>query len=134
MRVISTQGDVYGPSAGLAKGQSSLSAPSVAPGTQTGAALSQKMPIMQVASNMQNSVLDNPILWLGAIVAFFALWKMVEEKRGGHEAFREIKIGGTNIVKVGGLAFAFAIILKFLTRRYIIPGLSPLVAYVYGSQ
>lgn len=133
MRVISTQGDVYGPSAGLAKGQSSLSAPSIAPGTQQGVGVSQKMPVSQVASNLQNSMLDNPLLWLGGIVAFFALWKMVEEKRGGHEAFSEMKIGGTNILKVGGLAFAFAIILKFLTRRYLVPGLSPLVAYVYGN-
>jgi hypothetical protein len=133
MRVIATQGDVYGPSAGLAKQQSTLNTGD-APQASLSVPTSQKIPQTALFANLQNSVFDNPMGWLIALALFFLIWKQVEETRGTAESFHEIKIGAGNIVKIGGLAFLFALVMKFLSRRYLIPGFSPLVGYVYGRS
>jgi uncharacterized membrane protein len=70
---------------------------------------------------------------LFAFVLFLVAWKLVEEHRGGREIYHEVKIGGSNIVKIGIVALIFFAIARFITARYNIPGFSSFVQFATGS-
>ncbi|MGH7745878.1 MAG: hypothetical protein ACREQ5_14025, partial [Candidatus Dormibacteria bacterium] len=121
MRYVSTAAQVYGPNA----------APSSMPqGPQTpsgGGAQVQGVPVTHLATQLRGSIVAQPLTWLFGLVLFLVAWKLIEEKRGGEEAFEKIRVDGTNVVKVGAMAMLFFIVAKYLTRAYIVPGLSALV-------
>jgi small-conductance mechanosensitive channel len=130
-RTVASITDIYGPSASLLFPQTQAANPPIggSTNTQLGAnvASSGGVPVTQVLQNLQGSVLGQPIAWLFAVVLFLVAWKLIEEHRGGQEAFTKIRVDGTNIIKVGFMAVIFLIVVRYFAARYTVPGLSDLV-------
>jgi hypothetical protein len=128
-RVAASIGDVYGPSAALLfPDTSARSTPTAGVTTSTNATtLGDSVPVTSVLQNLQGSILGQPLVWLFGLVLFLVAWKLIEEKRGGKEAFQKIRVDGTNIIKVGFMAVIFLIIIRYFAARYSVPGLSDLI-------
>jgi hypothetical protein len=131
-RVAASIADIYGPSSSLLFGTTAATAAPIGPGVSSGTATNQgvgtgSIPVTQVLTNLQGSVLASPLAWLLGLVLFLVAWKLIEEKRGGKEAFAKIRVDGTNIIKVGFMAVIFLIIIRYFAARYSVPGLSDLV-------
>jgi len=133
-RIAASITDVYGPSANLMF--PSTSAAPLGPGGSTGTNLgaggavvggSGAVPVTNVLQGLQGSVLAQPIAWLFGLVLFLVAWKLIEEHRGGKEAFQKIRVDGTNIFKVGLMAVIFLIVIRYFAARYTVPGLSDLI-------
>ncbi len=132
-RVAASITDIYGPSASALFPTTAASAAPIGSGVSTGTAVGNapgaagSIPITQVGQNLQGSILGQPLTWLFGLVLFLVAWKLIEEKRGGKEAFQKIRVDGTNIVKVGTMAVIFLIIIRYFAARYSVPGLSDLI-------
>jgi hypothetical protein len=133
-RYVAAASRIYGPNA-------DLTVPSTASGAlsngNTGAAAngetsSAPVPITNVLQGWQGSIMAQPIVWLFGLVLFLVAWKLIEEKRGGAETFAKIRVDGTNLVKVTGLALLGFIILRFTFTKVSVPGLSTTVLYGLG--
>jgi hypothetical protein len=129
-RVSASISDVYGPTASLlfpdtAAGTNML--PGVSTATNASSVAGGSVPVTSVLQNLQGSVLGQPLVWLFGLVLFLVAWKLIEEKRGGKEAFQKIRVDGTNIIKVGFMAVIFLIIIRYFAARYSVPGLSDLI-------
>lgn len=132
-RVAASITDIYGPSASSFIGGTAAASAPIGSNVSTNAALGQgpggtgAVPVTAVLSNLQGSIMGQPLTWLFALVLFLVAWKLIEEKRGGKEAFSKIRVDGTNIVKVGFMAVIFLIIIRYFAARYSVPGLSDLI-------
>jgi hypothetical protein len=133
MRAIATLQSVYGPGANAVGGTTFATTPTGVQGsspsadTRNTADLSAvPIPITQVFTGLQGSVMGQPLTWLFGLVLLLIAFKLIEEHRGGREAFSEIKLGLNNVVKIGLSAVLFIVVTKFLFTRYDVPGLSPL--------
>lgn len=132
MRPIATLQSVYGPQANptLSSGQMAINSPLGASQTQSG---QQAVPVTSLFPALSKSFLARPVYWLVGFVLFLVAWKLLEEHRGGREAFTELKIGGQNMFKVGIMALIFFAIVRLLATRYSIPGASPFVLFALGG-
>lgn len=133
MRQTVTVGDVYGPNAGPAFAQQATVSNMPAPAGATRNQGSNPVPVVTIFGNLKNSFVGQPLTWLVAFI--FILWgyKEIEERRGGREAFDEIKIGLNNFWKIGLMALLMFAAVHFLSDRYNIPGLSPFLKYATGG-
>lgn len=126
MRTITTRADLFGPSAGL-----SYSLPN-AP-QSAGPSASQPISTIQLFGNLKSSFLAAPITWLGATVLVLIGWKLLEESRGEHEGFEEVKIGISNWFKIGVMMILFFAVARFISTKYDLLGASKLVNYATGG-
>jgi hypothetical protein len=136
MRYIATLGQVYGPSAaGSAQttavaptNQANAQAGDVNGGTSTSLPSSSPVgTISNVLPSLDGTVFGLPMTWLAVLVAFIIGWKLVEEKRGGEEAFAKVRVDGTNAIKMAFMVGIVFIVAKYFARAYTVPGLSSLV-------
>lgn len=127
MRTITTRADLFGPSAGI-----SYSMPN-APQSQNSSGQGQPIPVTTVFGNLKNSIFSQPLTWLAGFVLFLIGWKLLEEKHGVSEDFKDVKIGVSNWFKIGIMMVLFFAVAKFLTTKYDIPGFSKLVGYATGG-
>jgi uncharacterized membrane protein len=134
MRLIATQADMYGPSMGGTVATSELHLPGAMTSAAGTGATGQAIPVTQLFTNLRASIFGQPITWLIGLVLFLVAYKLIEEHRGGREAFEEIKIGGNNIVKVTFMVLLGFFFLRFILTRYEIPGLSPFVHFATGGS
>ena len=131
-RVAASITDIYGPSASLLFPSTAANPVAVGGSTGTvtgtaGLAGGGSVPITEVAGNLKGSILGQPLAWLFGIALVLVIWKLVEEHRGGEEAFQKIRVDGTNLVKVGLMATVFLIIARYFAARYNFPGLSDVI-------
>ena len=132
-RVAASITDIYGPSASLLFGNTAAAAAPMGGPVSTGTAQSQgpggtgSVPVTSVLQNLQGSIFAQPLTWLFGLVLFLIAWKLIEEHRGGKEAFSKVRVDGTNIVKIGVMATIFLIIVRYFAARYSVPGVSELV-------
>lgn len=124
--------DIYGPSAS-ALFPTTAATPVTAGGSTgtvigaAGAGGAGTIPVTTAFQNLQGSILGQPLTWLFALVLFLVAWKLIEEHRGGKEAFAKIRVDGTNIIKVGLMATIFLIVVRYFAARYSVPGVSDLI-------
>ena len=83
--------------------------------------------ISTVFEGLRGSIFGKPLTWLFGLILVLVAWKLIEETRGGKEAFTKIRVDGTNMVKIGLMAMIFFVIAKFFATRYDVPGLSAFV-------
>ena len=131
MRQVASVNGFYGPSAQQlfpSTSAASVSAPgSTGTNISTGATSGGAVPVTAVAQGIQGSIMGQPLTWLFGLVLFLVAWKLIEEHRGGKEAFSKVRVDGTNIIKVGVMAVIFLIIARYFAARYSVPGLSNLI-------
>lgn len=125
MRNVASVTSIYGPSA-----QAMFATPAAAAtdtrSVNAPAASAPAIPITTIGANLRSSILGQPVLWLFGLIGLLVLYKLIEEKRGTREEFSEIKVGLSNVVKIGLSAVVFIVVTKFLFTRYDVPGLSSL--------
>jgi hypothetical protein len=135
-RVIATLGQVYGPSAAGASPTTAVTpvntatsqAGDVNGGTSTSLPSASGIgTITKVLPSLDGTVFGLPMTWLAVLVAFIIGWKLVEEKRGGEEAFAKVRVDGTNAIKMAFMVGIVFIVAKYFARAYTVPGLSSLV-------
>lgn len=119
-----------GPSAGVA--YSVANAPQSG-ASNTPAGTGQAIPVISLFGNLKTSFLNQPIVWLAAVVLVLIIWKLIEEHRGEVEDFKEVKIGISNWAKIGIMMILFFATAKFLATKYDVPGASKLVVYATGG-
>lgn len=131
MRLIASRGDVYGPNGGNTVRTVELGGASVDSSTQSP---QQSMSVITLFQNLQGSILGQPLTWLFALIGVLVAYKLIEEHRGGQEAFSEIKLGLNNVVKIGLAAMLFFVIARYGASRVNVPGASSLVQYATGGS
>lgn len=132
MNVIATRADLYGPASGMTLRDTLLSANGTSAGNNV-QTTQQAVPVTTVFANLRGSIVAKPLTWLFALVGVLLATKLIEEHRGGQESFEEIKIGLSNVVKIGLMAMLFFVIAKFVATRYDVPGASPFIKYATGA-
>lgn len=127
-----TRGDLYGPSSQSVTSRTvfNANASSTAPSVQKTPAA---VPVTQLFGNLKGSILGKPLTWLFGLIGVLIAYKLIEEHRGGKEAFEEVKIGLNNTVKIGLLAMLFFVLAKFLATKYEVPGASSFIKYATGG-
>lgn len=133
MRLVATRSDVYGPSAGLDMRQTTLAAVPAADGSKT-ATTQQKATQTALFPALAGSIFAKPVLWLFGFIGILIAYKLIEENRGSREEFQEIKVGLNNVVKVTLMVLVGFAIVKFLSQRYNVPGVSPFLTYATGGN
>ena len=134
-RLTATLSDFYGPTATAAAGSSTMGAalpagPAVATNTNLSSGIGGaggSVPVTSVLAGWQGSILARPLTWLFGLVLVLVAWKLIEEHRGGKEAFSKVKVDGTNLIKIGLMATIFLIIARYFFARYSVPGISDLI-------
>lgn len=133
MRTIAQRADLYGPSAGLTMRETTLSNTPATGGneTQTGTSSVQQTSLFPA---LAGSIFSKPIVWLFGFIGVLIAYKLIEEHRGTREEFQEIKVGLNNVVKVTLMVLVGFAIVKFLSQRYSVPGVSPFLTYATGGN
>jgi hypothetical protein len=86
---------------------------------------SQSRQVLAKPGRGQFSPVRSPGLF--GLVLVLVAWKLIEEHRGGKEAFSKVKVDGTNLIKIGLMATIFLIIARYFFARYSVPGISDLI-------
>ena len=135
MRYVAQASRLLGPNANLIVGSAVTPSPNSSgsgPAVQSGVTPSP-VPITSLFQSWEGSFLAAPILWVGVLVAFVIVWKLIEEHRGGKENFAKIRVDATNMVKLFVMVLVSFIIARFLFTKYSIPGVSSTVLYGIGQ-
>lgn len=129
---IATKGDLYGPSTGVTWRDSAVLSSSAS--SPQGSAGSSGVPVTTLFGNLRASIFAQPITWLFGLVLALVAYKLIEEHRGGQEAFQEVKIGANNIWKIGLMALLFFALARWGASRVNVPGLSSFVLGATGGS
>lgn len=133
MRAVASKGDLYGPSAQSATVRSTILNANASNSSPSVQKTSAQIPVTQLFGNLRGSIMGKPLTWLFGLIGVLIAYKLIEEHRGGKEAFDEVKIGLNNTVKIGLLAMLFFVLAKFLATKYEVPGASSFVRYATGG-
>ena len=131
-RTAANISDIYGPSASALFPTTAAAPVYVGGSTQTQSSASGiggagQVPITSALQSLQGTVAGQPLTWLFGLVLVLIAWKLIEEHRGGKEAFSKVKVDGTNLIKIGLMATIFLIIARYFFARYSVPGISDLI-------
>ena len=124
MRNVASVQSLYGPSAQPIFGQPTATVQDARATTVAAPPAGAPIPVTALFAGIRNSFLGQPVLWLFALIGLLVLYKVIEEKRGTASEFQELKIGLSNVTKIGLSAVVFIVVMKFLFTRYDVPGLS----------